>query len=193
MSVSNYIKQNFALFLGIALPVLLVVAFMVIAHVPKTLGPAPEHAVLFTLHSGKQGSAYNVDYVVKKGKLYARLTEPKNDYGHYRQELYVFNAKTSSLKKIEPELPADIKPDQQRDVLVDEFAEAKINNDSRSPDGFTLENGSYRSRGIMGDIFGGGSYRYESGLRHDSGYTYTIKAGAGYNTYDNITFIGWVE
>lgn len=193
MSVSNFIKQNFALSLGIALPVLLVGGFMLLAAVPKKLGPPPAYAVLFSVQKYEQTSQpYNVDYIVKGGKLYARLTERKNDYGNYKQELFRFDGKTEQLEKIEPELPDTIGDDKSREVLLTEFEKNAISTASKSPDGYTLENGGYRSRGIAGEIFGGGRGRYDSRLRHEKGYAYKIPEYAGTPFYNNLEFIGWV-
>jgi len=193
MSVSNFIKQNFALVLGIALPVLLVAGFMLMAAVPKTLGPPPEYPLIFSVQKYQHNTGpYNVDYVVKKGKLYARLSARQDNYGHYQHELFRFDGKTQSLKKIDPELPDSLEGEKQREVPLKEFENLYISKDSRSPDGYTLENGGYRSRGIAGEIFGGGSGRYDSRLRHEKGHAYKIPEYAGTSFYGNLEFIGWV-
>lgn len=194
MSVSNFIKQNFALTLGIALPVLLVGGFMLLAAVPKKLGPPPQYAVLFSVQKYEQtASPYNVDYIVKGDKVYARLTERLNDYSNYKHELFRYDAKTEQLQKIEPDLPADIGEQKKIDVLLKEFDNITISTASKSPDGFTLENGGYRSRGLAGEIFGGGRGRYDSRLRHEKGYAYKIPEYAGTPFYANLEFIGWVK
>ncbi len=195
MAVSNFIKQNFVLLLGIALPALLVVGFMITASMPQKMGPRPQYPVLFTVYSYANDSApYNVEYIVKADKLYARLTARKNEYGASKRDLYLFDAQKDSVTKIDTALPDDIGDDKQRDVPVADFAQNIIDKSSKSPDGYTLENGSYRSRGIVGELFGGRSGYYESSLRHDDGWRYKIPAHAGNNyNYSNLEFIGWVK
>jgi hypothetical protein len=193
MAVSNFIKQNFALVLGIALPVLLVAGFMLMAILPQAQGKPPEYEVLFsaTKYQNNAGG-YNVDYVVKGGNVYARLTERKDNYGNYQRELFRFDGNTGSIQKIEPVLPDDLGEEKKLDVELEEFKNVTIDTASKSPDGFSLENGGYRSRGITGAVFGGSGGRYETRLRHEKGYTVKIPEYAGSHYYGNIDFIGWV-
>ncbi len=194
MAVSNFIKQNFVLVLGIALPALLVVGFMITASMPQKMGPKPQFPVLFTAYEYSGNNVpYNIEYIVKADKLYARLTARTNEYGGSKRDLYVFDAQKDSVTKINPVLPDDIGDDKQRDVPVADFAQNVIDKASKSPDGYTLENGSYRSRGIVGELFGGRSGYYESSLRHDSGWRYKIPQHAGNYNYGNLEFIGWVK
>lgn len=193
MAVSNFIKKNLVLVAGIALPVLLVVGFMITAAVPPKLGPKPLYPVLFSVYGYAHDNApYNIEYIVKADKIYARLTARNNDYGGSKRDLYVFDAQKDSLTKIDPTLPDDIGEDKQRDVPVADFADNTIDKSSKSPDGYTLENGSYRSRGIVGDLFGGRGGYYDSRLRHDNGWSYKITDNTG-NYYGNLEFIGWVK
>lgn len=194
MAVSNFIKQNFALVLGIALPALLVMGFMITASMPQKLGPKPQFPVLFSAYKyTNNNTPYNVEYIVKADKIYARLTARTNDYGGSKRDLYMFDAQKDSVTKIEPVLPDDIGTDKQRDVPIADFAQNIIDKASKSPDGYTLENGSYRSRGIVGDLFGGRSGYYESSLRHDNGWRYKIPQQADSYNYGNLEFIGWVK
>lgn len=194
MAVSNFIKKNFVLVLGIALPALLVAGFMLTAAVPQKLGPKPQYPVIYSTYSGAQDNVpYNVEYIVKEDKLYARLTARAEQYGSAsRRDIYTFDAQKGAVTKIDITLPNDIGDDKRRDVLVPEFANNTIDKSSKSTDGYTLENGSYRSRGLMGEFFGVGRSRYlDTGLRHENGWMYAIPDHTG-NYYGNIEFIGWV-
>lgn len=192
MSVSNFIKQNFVLVLGIALPLLLVLGFMITAAVPPKTGPKPLYPVLFTVYNYNNSSPYNVEYVVKDKKLYARLTLRKDQYGTSRRDIYLFDAQTDTITKLDPTLPDSLDGHNQLDVQVTEMAGKRVDNASKSPDGYTLENDTYRSRGLVGDLFGGRSGYYASRLRHDSGWSYKIPDYAGKISYANIEFVGWV-
>jgi len=193
MSVSNFIKQNFALVLGIALPVLLVAGFMLTAALPQRQGPPPQYDLLFSITKYQNNaSGYNVEYVVKSGKVYARLTERKDNYNHYERELFRFNGKTGSIQKIAPTLPDDIGEEKKLDVEIEEFKNITLDTASKSPDGYSLESSGYRSRGITGMVFGGGSGRYETRLRHEKGYAVKLPEYGGSYYYGNIDFIGWV-
>lgn len=193
MAVSNFIKQNFALVLGIALPVLLVGGFMLMAALPQRQGPPPEYAMLFSITKYENdASGYNIDFIVKNGKAHARLTERTNNYGHNKRELFRFDGKTGSIQKIDVTLPDDLGEEKKIDLPLEEFKDVTINTDSKSPDGYSLENSGYRSRGVTGMFFGGGSGRYESRLRHDKGYAVKIPDYSGNYYYNNIEFIGWI-
>ncbi|MDP2205813.1 MAG: hypothetical protein Q8K65_05845 [Alphaproteobacteria bacterium] len=193
MSVSNFIKQNFALVLGIALPVLLVGGFMLMAALPQKQGTPPEYTLLFSATKYQNNaSGYNVDYVVKSGKVYARLTERKDNYSNYQRELFRFDGKTGSVQKIEPTLPDDLGEEKKLDVELEEFKNITLDTSSKSPDGYSLENSGYRSRGITGMVFGGGSGRYETILRHEKGYVVKLPEYSGSHYYGNLDFIGWV-
>lgn len=192
MSVSDFIKQNFVLVLGITLPLLLVIGFMITAAVPPQGGAKPLYPVLYSIYNYDHSAPYNIEYVVKENKLYARLTARKDEYSSSRRDLYIFDPQSDVITKLDPALPSDLGGDKQIDVAVSQFDNKHIDNASKSPDGYTLENGSYRSRGIVGDLFGGRSGYYESHLRHESGYTYKIPSYAGRYRHSNVDFIGWV-
>ncbi|MFN7113532.1 MAG: hypothetical protein ACK4PK_04155 [Alphaproteobacteria bacterium] len=192
MAVSDFIKQNFVLVLGVALPVLLVGAFMLMAALPLRQGPAPEYALLFSVTKYENdASGYNIEYIVKNGKAYARLSERTNNYGHNKRELFRFDGKTGSIQKIDVSLPDDLGEEKKIDLALEEFKDVTIDSASKSPDGFSLEYSGYRSRGVTGMFFGGGG-RYESRLRHENGYAVKIPEYGGNYYYQNIDFIGWI-
>lgn len=198
MAVSNFIKQNFVLVLGIALPVLLVLVFMLTTAEPAKNGPKPQYGMLFSNYTYDYSAAesaipYSTDYVVKEGKLYARLTAQKDNYNTEQRVLYIYDPARESVEKIEPPRPADLGTDKQREILVPDFANATIDKASRSPDGYTLEVKDYRSRGVMDEIFGSRPGHYEMLVRHQDGGSYKVPPYAGVPYNSNVTFIGWIR
>ena len=187
MSKPSFIKQNFSMVVGVALPVLLVLFFWLATIVPKMWVEAPQHNLIFTSdHYDYNAQLHGtVRFDVKEGKLRAFFHEVGNQ--GYRQvpRLFYFNVTTESTREIVLDMPADLTDGVA--IEIPEMESHKFSNETRSPDGYTFDN-SYRGR--HGIFFGGGGYRYHSKIEKD-GRAIKIPMPSGDSSYQNLRFLGW--
>jgi hypothetical protein len=194
MAEKNFFKDNFVLFVGLALPVLLMIGFMVVSSLPPS-GEAPKYDLVFTTNDyrNNQASPVSVNLVVKNGVLTAQYTKLKgeNNYGTYWPSLYLFDAKTQGVRKLEFGLP---KNTETHDEVVEATKDMKLSTELKSPDGYELSDSYYRHGGLFNEVFfgwggGSGNTTITNGSRNvklspDNGRTYFYTGQA--------QFMGWV-
>jgi hypothetical protein len=199
MSGKNLFKDNFVLIVGLALPVLLMIGFMVASSLPA-LGDPPKYNLVFSVsdYRNNQPIPVSVNLVVKDGVLVAQYSKLKdsNNYGYYWRKLYLFDAKTQRVRELEFGLPQNI--DQITGINEEAVAATKgmkLSTELKSPDGYELSDSYYRHGGLFNEIFFGWG-RNSSGttitngsrnvkLSPDDGRTYFYNGQA--------QFIGWVN
>jgi hypothetical protein len=202
MSDNSFIKQNLALILGLALPVLLMAVFMVATIIPKMVIAPPSYNVVFSVprYNDGQPVAVNVGlHVNKDGILTATYTPLDRDnkrlYGEW-YNLYLFNAKTKKVENLDFPIPDDagaITHSVTRPVAATKGM--ILSTAATSPDGYSFISNRYgHRRDFMFGFFG---------VSHASRTTRLVKDGAsiplpvgGLARYPyssgNSTFIGWV-
>lgn len=196
MSLPNFIKQNFVLVVGLTLPVLLMLAFMLSTMIPQTLADPPKHDLLFSINDYRSGSGYPfyINLHVKEGKLYADFQPTKDAYLNTNwKKLYLFDAKTQKVKQIDIPPPENITTDMKgQKVLLEATKDLKLDKNITAPDGYEFSYGRHSRSGLVNELFWGGG-RYD-GIRLRKGSS-SLKLpphdGTDYYYY-GAEFIGWV-
>jgi len=190
MTFSNFFRQNFALIAGLGLPVVLVLGFLLANHLPQINSDPPQYEMVFSVTRYDNHSSFHVDFSIRNQQLYMRLI-PKKEYesGNVR-DLFIYNGQKESVRKIDY-LPLSTQSVEfQNEIPVEALHDYSIDSNSKAPDGYEFESGSYRSRGLLGDIFGG--RRHVNRVKKSDGGSFVIPDyGTGY-TYGGINFIGWI-
>ena len=204
MPSKNFIKENFVLIVGLALPVLLMVGFMLASSIPQTVSDPPKYDLVFAITEYPNtagGIPVSVNLVVKDGVLKAQYTKgiatsmggyPNNSW----KKLYLYQADTRKVKELSFGYPTDMeKIEGTREDVVEATKAMKLDTNLDSPDGYSLTTESYSSHsGLLGDVFwGGGGSSSDPILRKDSSRVKLV-AGDGRTSfgYSNPEFVGWV-
>ena len=198
MAAKNFFKDNFVLIIGLALPVLLMIGFMVASALPAS-GEPPKYSLVFSINDyrSNQSMPISANLVVKNGVLMAQYTQLKdrnNNYGSYWPKLYLFDAKTQGVRELEFGLPnAADQISGTREEVVQSTKGLKLSTELKSPDGYELSD-RYQHRGLFNEIFFGwgrssSNSMISNGSRNvklspDNGRTYFYSGQA--------QFIGWV-
>lgn len=200
MSSTNFIKQNFALVLGLALPALLMVFFLVSTMIPQSLSDPPKHSLVFSIHDypNNYQSPVNLRLYVKDGKLTAQYTKivqnsPNNYYTGWKK-LYLFDASTQKVRELTFGFPSEPeKIEGMREEVVEATKDLKLDTTTESPDGYSLSHEGYSRSGLFNDIFWGGGYSSEARLRKGASSVKLVGPNdRSYFYYGNVEFIGWV-
>ena len=204
MALSKWIKENLVLAMGIFLPVVLVVIFMIASSVPKNLVNPPQYDFIFSYneHSYQNPQTLIISFHVRQGNLFVKYDKTKNDNYYNKNHLYKYNASSQTVEEIFFDLPMDLENLKEGKLhLLKNTETLKIDKNHTSPDGYEfLYNDNYRHRGLVMEIFGSSSRYRNRAMLHKSGATHLIPApnqqhnNRNYNYYygNNINFIGWV-
>lgn len=198
MADKNFFKDNFVLILGLALPVVLMIGFMIVASLPQKMGDPPKYDMIFSAndYSYNKATPVNVNLVVKDGVLKAQYTKPKdNQTSGQWYKLYQFDAKTQTVRELSFGYPDNLETiAPMREDTVDATKNFLLDTNQKSPDGFELTSENYRHYGIVNELFG--SWRNDYTMKLRNGFT-SVRLTTGDGTYPfyngSINFIGWVK
>jgi len=187
----NFLKENFALIIGLGLPVILVISFLLARYLPQHNDEPPNYELVFSVMRYDNHSPFHIDFIVKDQKLYMKLMNKKEHEGANVRELFIYNGQKESTRKIHYSLP-DHLINLQNEILVKEFSPYVIDTNSKSPDGYELEPASYRSRGLLGELFGSNASKHLHRVKKTGGRSFPISDYGSEFSYGNLSFIGWI-
>lgn len=198
MAVKKLLKDNFVLVVGLALPALLMIGFMLAASLPNVVSDPPEYDLVFTI---PDNTSPNLPVTLKltvdkDGSLKAQVTPVRKEnygYGNWKK-LYLYEARTQKVRELPLPYPADMdKIAEVKEFAVEATQGMKLDTTSESPDGYTLSYAGYSHSGLVGELFMGNRYNSEPRLRKGSSSVRLVSGSErSYFYYGNIEFIGWV-
>lgn len=192
MAQNHFFKANFALIIGLALPVILVLGFLLASHLPQKFGTPPQHELVFSTSRYDLHAPVHVDFILRNQKLHMKLTPKKEQETVYVKELFVYNGQKESVRKIHYQMPERLNSQHDSELLVAELKDFLIDSNSKSPDGYEFVPGNYRSRGLLGELFGSHAGRYVPRVKKAGDGSYAIPDYGTAYWYDNFNFIGWL-
>jgi hypothetical protein len=189
--MQRFLKDNFALAVGIILPLILVVLFLAAGKLARDTTPDPQYDALFAVDYGgnSEDSRYVMD--VTNGKLVIRrkpiiFDEPIKSDAIPRLFIFRHNSKYATRVNIDfNNVKDDIVVDPELDVLN----KSRIDTSNISPDGYHFEYKSYSDNTLFTEIFS----------NHSRDATYVLKKDAkeipilGSERYYQAFFLGWLE
>ena len=199
--LTKFLKDNFVLVVGLTLPILLMIGFIVFSTVPRSLSNPPQHDLIFATPDYSGGNAnppVSVTLVVRDGLLKAQFTRlapaPNGAYnGTGWKKLYRYLAGPQTVRELTFGIPQDVASiEQMREDTVDATKDLKLDTTLRAPDGYELEYDANRGRSLLTDIFWSSS-SYEPRLRKGTS-SIRLRTGDGRTSFyaGNLEFIGWV-
>lgn len=199
MAEKDFFKDNFVLIVGLALPVILMVGFMMVQSVPRTLTDPPKHDLIFSAqdYQYNKNLPVTVMLVVKDGTLKAQYTKVANQQypNTLWYKLYRYDAKTQQVTELPFGVPEDMdKIETMREDTVEATKNLRLSTNLTSPDGYEMSYESRRHGGLVNEIlwdFGG----HSSEMRLRKGAS-SVRLTTGNNQYPfyygNANFVGWV-
>jgi hypothetical protein len=199
--MKKFFRENPTLAFGLALPLLMVVVFLIAAEIPEIGAVPPQNAVVFATNYYPNNRGINIR--VENGKAHIVFIGDNNNYSTV-PKIYVFTPSTNAVREIPITLPIELIPpakpccipgkesDKVTPVSAPELEALKLDNSSIAPDGYEFTGYENYSRGFMGGLFfGGSSYREGVVLSKRGHKVHVPQAGTQYYGY-NPYFIGWV-
>jgi len=194
MNLSKMFKENFVLTMGILLPAILMLTFIIVSQVNKAIIDPPKYVFFYSANTPSQNNTtnYSLHFEIKDGKLYAKATNIKDHY-YYSNTLYQYNPTTNRVEEVFFDKPSSLdklKNKETETFLIKETTNLRFTKKRMAPDGYEYTNSSYYNRGIITGLFGGHQNRNKITLEKNS-RKFLISPPS--NTYYNQqNFIGWV-
>ena len=194
-------KENAVLIVGLVVPFLMIVAFMVHSVVKAKVEPG-KYDFIFAIPQSNyyQGSSRMEAKLVvnSEGVLMAQYLKPEKknaNYNYYRwYKIYRYEVETQSVRELPFGYPPDVDSlDSMREEPVKATEGLRLDSSSRSPDGWELDYDRYRSSGLIEEIFGGRSSSGQMRLKKEDKSILLSQASPKINFYHgNFEFLGWV-
>jgi hypothetical protein len=199
----SFFKENFVLIVGLALPVLLIVGFMLASSLPQVLSDPPKYDLVFSATdypSNANNIPVSVRLIVKDGVLTAQYVRTAVAPGNYSynswKKLYIYEAKPQKVRQLTFGFPTDMDGiTGTRDEIVEATKDLRLDTTLQSPDGYEISYDGYSRSGLLNEMFwGGGGYGREPRLRKgSSSVRLTTGDGNTYFSYGDVQFVGWVK
>ena len=200
MALPKFFKDNFVLVIGLTLPVLLIVGFMVATNLPQTLSDPPKYDLVFSTIDYPPNAntiPVSVRFVVRDGVLKAQYVRTPVAPGGYPynawKKLYIYDAKSRKVRQLTFGFPPDMdKIAGTTEEIVEATRDLRLNTTLQSPDGYEISYDGYSHSGLLNEVFWGGSYSHEPQLKKGSS-SVRLTTGDGNTSfyYGSIEFIGW--
>ena len=192
MAIGKLFRENAALVIGILLPVVVVVFFLLATYIPRLLVDPPRYDFLFAQDYGypNQQSRWRYEIDVdseRKLRVRAFLTEP--DKSAPRARLFLYEHGSGNVREISLPLP-ETAEDAEAGVFVEvaEFSNQIIDSHRVAPDGYEFVSPGRGGSGLLGLFYRGS----RSGLAiSKNGATVAVPSGNGFNRY-GARFLGWI-
>ena len=201
MPQKSFFKENFVLLVGLALPVLLIVGFMLASSLPQVLSDPPKYDFVFSTTDyppNANSIPVSVRLVVKDGVLKAQYARTGVTPGNYPynswKKLYIYEAKPQKVRQLTFGFPTDMdKIEGTKEETVEATKDMRLDTTLQSPDGYELSYDGYSRSGLLNEVFwGGGRYSSEPRLkRGSSSVRLTTGDGRTYFSYSSVEFVGW--
>lgn len=198
MKIKAFIQENLVLVIGLSLPIVLIVGFLVASGIPQTLADPPKYDFVFSVDDysyGASAAPIGVRLVVKDGSLVAQYIRHDTTTPSYIswKKIYIYEAATQKVRELPFGYPADIDSiTDMREETVEALKGQRIDTTLQSPDGYELSWDGYSHSGLVNEFLWG-SHSREPRLRKD-GSSVRLTTGDGRTAfyYGGVQFVGWV-
>lgn len=181
-------KKNLPLIIGLAIPLLMIAFVAISIYVPSMLA-RPAYSFIYSVKDtyDAYGENYYIEngVIVKKTVPYPTSTPaymyPEKRYPESKAYLYQYDVKNNSAKEIS----------------FDEAKKLRLVSSKISPDGYTLDQGSYNN-GVF-EIFGGNAggspdwYLRKGAVNKKVNLQFPLEGDRYYYYNNNFRFLGWIE
>ncbi len=200
MPAAKFLRDNAVLVVGLTLPVVLMLGFLVAASLPESVSDPPKYDLVFSVPDYQGGGPtvpLSVRLFVKDGVLKAQYTKLGSAQGGYAspgwRKLYLYDAASRRVRQLEFGFPPDLDAiEGTREDTVAATARLRLDTTLTSPDGYELSYGDGSRGGLLGAIFFSAGRSNEPRLRKGGTSVALGTSGQSPFTYGTAEFVGWV-
>jgi hypothetical protein len=193
--VGRFFRDNVAIVLGVSLPIVVVLFFVLASSLPKAYVDPPQHDLLLLSQNGPYAMRpLRLDIGVSDGRLRVRAYKldyagtPAVAYSQIVPRLFIWSGATRSSREIALELPDDIETfENGTEIAVPQLDGRRLSTDTRAPDGYVFRSTGY-GRGVFGLFFDRDGPRT---VVEKDGAAETVRM-PGDVPYWGVQFLAWV-
>jgi hypothetical protein len=154
----RFLRDNVFLVAAVALPLVVVGLFLIATAIPRWRVPPPAYDLLLLSRYepfNQTRPRVAADFKVRDGRVEASVRAlPATAYPQVPTILLV-DHQTMSVREIPVEIPTNLtEADPPAIVPVAALTGRRVLGQAKAPDGYELNTPSYRSTGLVGDLFG---------------------------------------
>ena len=156
----RFLRDNVFLVAALALPVAVVLLFVLASAIPRWTVPPPAYdLVLRAAGHYDPARRISVEFTVRDGRVEA-IVRPLPSHGYPQiASLVLVDHTTMNAREIPVRLPATMaENDPPRTIVVEALAGRRVLAQAQAPDGYELEVRTHRGPGLVGDLFGMNRY-----------------------------------
>jgi hypothetical protein len=180
-------KDNLLIIMGVSLPLLVVLLFVLATTVPKLLVAPPQHDFLFTSYV----SAYpnvapvRVNIDVFQGRARARIYR---NQGSQITRLFLLDHGTSNLREIPISIPDQAETlENGTEIRIPELEALRLDPSLTAPDGYEFRGPGYRGGGLVPELLGMRRHRRATISRGGAVISLPLDL-----PHYSVHFLGWV-
>ncbi len=196
----RFLRDNAALVIGLALPIVVVAIFLLVSRAPGALTPPPAHDLLLRADGARRMELpYRVDIGVVGDRVRARIfrIEPQGPPERALliaapiPRLFLWEHEGRTLREIEIALPENVEalPDGT-EIALPGLEGRRVVTTLAAPDGYAYgRSAAGPGSGLFGMLFGGGGERRVAIVKDGARVVIPLPDGL---QYWNIEFVGWL-
>ena len=196
--MKTFLRDNPTIAFGLALPLLLVVVFLLISGVPALLVEKPKYDLLFATEYYNYQKGVQISVINNKVQVIDQSQQQHNQ----NPRIWRYSAATGAVKEVAFILPPNPiqsgndsvtaeTPVNNRLIDVPDLKGLSVDSSNIAPDGYEFSVGNRSSRNIFGGLFYSSRYRHDAVLTK-SGRSIQLPDTAGRYYRGNTHLIGWI-
>ena len=189
----SFLRQNPLIVASIALPLLVVVLFVLASTLPKLFTDAPRHDLVFVVpHYGTAGRVpASLDVVVDEGRVVAVVRNKHEQAMYPVPVVFRYEAADGDVSRLDIELPDDWSGIESGETFAVTGLDAvRIDTSVRAPDGYEFRDAAYRG-GLIFEVFGVRGRRQGISVVKNGAVHRIPVPGTGDRWYGQAIFLGW--
>lgn len=188
--MKGFLKQNFVLVVGIALPVVLMAFFYIAGRISVAGIDPPQYDAVFAVNYIEHGPNQPYKIGIDNGNLVIRCNPKDDETGrHYKKpQIYVFDHVAHDARLLDIDFD-NVEDGLVKDPDIDVLNQKRLIPDPTSPDGYHFEHPSRSSGvGLVRGLFGMARYRNDYVLKNGA----RVVAVKGPQRSRQAHFIAWI-
>ncbi|MFN0009788.1 MAG: hypothetical protein ACKVXR_17985 [Planctomycetota bacterium] len=191
----GFLKRHGFLVAGVALPILVVVVFVLARTLPRLWVADPLYDLVYAVRPGYAATPRTVDADVSvvDGRLRVRWMKTENAIYQGPLQLFRLNPASESVVEI-PLLEPDDLADAPgtRDSFLEGFGSFRVDSSPRSPDGYEFDGSAGGGSGLLSELFVNRHRRAHSVIRKSGRVIVLPRTDDSMYGYSTVQFVGWL-
>ena len=190
--MQHFLKENWVLIIGILLPILLMIVFILATILPRFWVAPPKYDFLYVayVYNYNNSPLYTLNVEVRDKKLHV-WTQPVNEktYTSQKPKLYIFENKTQASREIPISVPEQGSNKARTTIIIPELQNLLIDTSEKAPDDYRVYSQNQYNSDLGGLLFSNYD-RNNAFLLKKNGYV--IKVPFPLTSDYNTRFLGWI-